>query len=52
MRQTFKQILVSEQVYQKLRNQGKAGDSINDVISRLLPKDVVGETQNLEVTTA
>ena len=36
MQKTFKHILVDEESYQGLRNRGKAGDSFNDVIKKLL----------------
>jgi len=32
----YKQILIDESNYGKLKDLGKAGDSFNDVISRLL----------------
>jgi hypothetical protein len=34
----FKRIVVSENIYQKLKNLGKAGDSFNDVLVRTLAK--------------
>jgi len=32
----LKHIVVSEKNYQKLRNLGKAGDSFNDVLNKIL----------------
>ena len=34
----FKGIVVSENIYQKLKNLGSAGDSFNDVLVRILAK--------------
>ncbi|HSL12642.1 MAG TPA: antitoxin VapB family protein [Nitrososphaeraceae archaeon] len=34
--QKFKHIAVNQEVYQKLKNLGKAGDSFNDVLVKLL----------------
>jgi len=36
MQKSFKHIIVDEENYQSLRNRGKAGDSFNDVIRKLL----------------
>ena len=36
MQKSFKHILVDEDNYQSLRNLGKAGESFNDVISKLV----------------
>jgi predicted CopG family antitoxin len=36
MQKSFKHILVDEKNYELLKKQGQAGDSFNDVISRLL----------------
>jgi len=38
---SLKHIVVSEINYQAIKNLGKAGDSFNDVISRLLEKEVL-----------
>ena len=38
---TLKQIAVSEENYQKLKDLGKAGDSFNDVITKILIEVVV-----------
>jgi predicted CopG family antitoxin len=34
--QKFKHIAVNQEVYQRLKNLGKAGDSFNDVLLKLL----------------
>jgi predicted CopG family antitoxin len=34
----LKHITVNEEVYQKLKNLGKAGDSFNDVLTKILEK--------------
>ncbi|MGI0057997.1 MAG: hypothetical protein ACREAK_11580 [Nitrosarchaeum sp.] len=36
----YKHILVNEYTYEKLRSLGKTGDSFNEVISKLLEKEV------------
>jgi predicted CopG family antitoxin len=36
----LKHITVNEEVYQKLKNLGKAGDSFNDVLVRILEKEI------------
>ncbi len=38
---TLKQIAISEENYQKLKDLGKAGDSFNDVITKILIETVV-----------
>jgi len=38
---TLKQIAVSEENYQKLKDLGRAGDSFNDVITKILIEVVV-----------
>ena len=38
---TLKQIAISEENYQKLKDLGKAGDSFNDVITKILIEVVV-----------
>jgi predicted CopG family antitoxin len=35
----LKHIAVTNEVYEQLRNQGKVGDSFNDVVKRLLGKE-------------
>jgi predicted CopG family antitoxin len=35
----LKHIAVTTEVYEQLRNQGKVGDSFNDVVKRLLGKE-------------
>jgi predicted CopG family antitoxin len=43
--QKLKHITVNQEVYQKLKNLGKAGDSFNDVLSRLLKnKSIIEKT--------
>ncbi|MGH9982057.1 MAG: antitoxin VapB family protein [Nitrososphaeraceae archaeon] len=34
----LKHITVNEEIYQKLKNLGKAGDSFNDVLTKILEK--------------
>ena len=36
----LKHITVNQEVYQKLKNLGKAGDSFNDVLVRILEKKI------------
>lgn len=36
----LKHITVNEEIYQKLKNLGKAGDSFNDVLIRILEKKI------------
>lgn len=38
---TLKQIAISEENYQKLKDLGRAGDSFNDVITKILIEAVV-----------
>ena len=35
----FKHIVVTKEIYEQLRNEGKIGDSFNDVVKRLLGKE-------------
>ncbi len=42
----FKRIVVSENIYQKLKNLGGAGDSFNDVLVRILAKTEQAEQEN------
>jgi predicted CopG family antitoxin len=37
----LKHITVNEEVYQKLKNLGKAGDSFNDVLTKILEKKLL-----------
>jgi predicted CopG family antitoxin len=48
MNPNFKQIAVSKQNYILLKSLGQAGDSFNDVVSRLLNSSVVRTTQKTE----
>ncbi|MGD9532199.1 MAG: antitoxin VapB family protein [Candidatus Nitrosocosmicus sp.] len=34
----FKQVVVSEEIYESLKNYGKFGDSFNDIVTRILEK--------------
>jgi predicted CopG family antitoxin len=43
----FKHIVVTKEVYEQLRDQGKIGDSFNDVVKRLLGKDSTIISKNL-----
>jgi predicted CopG family antitoxin len=48
--QNLKHITVNEEVYQKLKNLGKAGDSFNDVLVRILAAEQSGEeTKNARI---
>jgi len=40
---TLKQIAISEENYQKLKSYGRAGDSFNDVVTKLLIKESKNE---------
>jgi len=40
---TLKQIAISEENYQKLKEYGKAGDSFNDALTKLLIKGSIHE---------
>ena len=49
--QNLKHITVNEEVYQKLKNLGKAGDSFNDVLIKILAeaKQLGEETKNVRI---
>jgi predicted CopG family antitoxin len=42
----LKHITVNQDVYQKLKNLGKAGDSFNDVLVRMLEKNQMIESDS------
>lgn len=41
-------IIVSDDVYQQIRNQGKLGDTFNDVVKRLLGINNTTTAENLQ----
>jgi len=42
----LKHITVNQEIYQKLKNLGKAGDSFNDVLVRILEKNQMLESDS------
>lgn len=42
----LKRIKVNQEVYQKLKNLGKAGDSFNDVLTKILAEKEGGSNSN------
>ena len=42
----LKHITVNQEIYQKLKNLGKAGDSFNDVLVRILEKNQILESDS------
>jgi predicted CopG family antitoxin len=42
----LRHITVNEEVYQKLKNLGKAGDSFNDVLTKILAEKGGGSNSN------
>ncbi|HET9807219.1 MAG TPA: antitoxin VapB family protein [Nitrososphaeraceae archaeon] len=42
----LKHITVNQEIYQKLKNLGKAGDSFNDVLTKILAEKEGGSNSN------